>query len=308
MGSDGKTISLVLGSGGARGMAHIGIIRELEEHGFEIRSISGCSSGALVGGVYAAGKLDEFEDWVCAIDNVDLVRLLDIAWERNGLVKGDRVIETLTELVGDLQIEDLAIPFTAVATDIRRQKEVWLNSGSLFYAIRASGSLPFFLTPVKFKDSYLIDGGVLNPVPIAPTFNDDTDFILAVNLAGAPVDDPAAVLGHSKSSSQDKEKSSSQDKDQNSSGLRRRLEEFIKELQESFNNGERNLGMYDIGSQAFDAMQGAIARHKLAVYPPDHTIEIPRNICGTMDFDKARPLVELGRARTRAWLESLTGP
>ncbi len=296
MTASGKTISLVLGSGGARGMAHIGVIREIESAGFTIVSISGCSAGALVGGVHAAGKLDEFEKWVCAIDNVDLVKLLDIAWERNGLVKGDRVIETLVELVGDLRIEDLDIPFTAVATDIDRQKEVWLNSGSLFFAIRASGSLPFFLTPVKYKDSFLIDGGVLNPVPIAPTFNDNSDFTLAVNLAGAPVEDPAALLA---TLGQEKDKS-------NGSGFRRKLDEFIADLQESFNSGDRNLGMYDVGSQAFDAMQGAIARHKLAVYPPDHTIEIPRNVCGTLDFDTAEALIQLGRERTRAWLDQIS--
>ncbi|MEE4163627.1 MAG: patatin-like phospholipase family protein [Woeseiaceae bacterium] len=290
MKQDGKKISLVLGSGGARGLAHIGVIRELEAHGFEIASIAGCSFGALVGGVYAAGKLDEFEEWVSAFDNVALVKLLDIAWEKNGLVKGDRVIETLTELVGDVRIDDFDIPFTAVATDIRRQKEVWLNSGSLFFAVRASGSLPFFLTPVRYKDSYLIDGGVLNPVPIAPTFNDDTDLTIAVNLSGPPADDPAAVLGDDPDDHDDAS---------NSSGLRQKLKEFLSDLHDSFADGKQNLGMYDIGSQAFDAMQGAIARHKLAAYPPDYTIEIPRNVCGTLDFDKGRQLIRLGRERAK---------
>jgi NTE family protein len=294
---EGKRISLVLGSGGARGLAHIGVIRELEAAGFEIASIAGSSFGALVGGVYAAGKLDDFEEWVRAFDNVSLVKLLDIAWEKNGLVKGDRVIETLTELVGDVRIDDFEIPFTAVATDIRRQKEVWLNSGPLFFAVRASGSLPFFLTPVRYKDSYLIDGGVLNPVPIAPTFNDDTDCIIAVNLSGPPVDDPAAVLG---------EDVDDAEKAETGSGFRRKLKEFLGELHDSFNDGNRNLGMYDIGSQAFDAMQGAIARHKLATYPPDYTIEIPRNVCGTLDFDKGRQLIELGRKRARAVLDGLS--
>ncbi len=290
----GKTLSLVLGSGGARGLTQIGVIRELEENGYTIGAIAGCSIGALVGGVYAAGKLDEFEEWVRAIDNVALVKLLDLAWERHGLLKGDRVIETLTDLVGDLRIEDLALPFTAVATDIKRQKEVWLNSGSLFYAIRASGSLPFLLTPVKYRDSFLIDGGVLNPVPIAPTFNDATDAIFAVSLAGPPVEDPASALGTKKKRKEDEEGGSS--------GLQRHLQKFISEMQESFNSVDRNLGMYDVGSQAFDAMQGAIARTKLAVYPPDHIIEVPRNICGTMDFDKADPLIRLGRQKARAWL------
>ena len=172
----------MLGSGGARGLAHIGVIHELEEHGLEIASISGCSIGALIGGVYAAGKLDEFETWVRAITKMDMVNLLDLSWARHGLVKGDKIIGTLVELVGDKTIEDLPIPYTAVAADIENEKEVWLNSGRLFDAIRASISLPLFFTPVPYKGNYLIDGGVLNPVPIAPTFNDDTDLTIAVNL------------------------------------------------------------------------------------------------------------------------------
>ena len=178
------SVSLVLGSDGARGLAHIGIIHELQASGYEIRSISGCSMGALVGGIFAAGKLDDFEHWVKAITKVDIVSLLDIAWQKHGLVKGDKIINTLIELVGDRTIEELPIPYTAVAADVRNEKEIWINSGRLFDAIRASISLPLFFTPVAYKDRHLIDGGVLNPVPIAPTFNDDTDLTIAVNLGG----------------------------------------------------------------------------------------------------------------------------
>ena len=150
---DKKTISLVLGSGGARGLAHIGVIRELEANRFEIRAISGCSIGALVGGIYAAGKLDEFEQWISAIIRMDIVALLDLSWGRSGMVKGDKVINTLVNLVGDKTIEELPIPFTAIATDIENEKEIWINSGRLFDAIRASISLPLFLTPVKYKQT-----------------------------------------------------------------------------------------------------------------------------------------------------------
>ena len=131
----GKSISLVLGSGGARGLAHIGVIRELEASGFRIAAISGCSIGALVGGIYAAGELDAFEGWISAITKIDIVTLLDLSWGRDGLVKGDKVINTLVDLVGDKTIEELPIPFTAIATDIENEKEVWINSGSLFDAI-----------------------------------------------------------------------------------------------------------------------------------------------------------------------------
>ena len=158
-----KSISLVLGSGGARGLAHIGVIHWLEEQGFEIASISGCSMGALIGGIYAAGKLDVFEQWVRDISKVDILTLLDLSWQKNGLVKGDKIIATLTELVGDIAIEDLPIKYTAVAADIANEKEVWLTSGSLFDAIRASISLPLFFTPFHYNGVDLIDGGVLNP-------------------------------------------------------------------------------------------------------------------------------------------------
>jgi len=140
-----KTISLVLGSGGARGLAHIGVIREIEANGFQIAAISGCSIGALIGGIYAAGKLDVFEHWIGAINKMDIVALLDLSWGKNGLVKGDKIINTLVELVGGKTIEELPIPFTAVATEIENEKEIWINKGRLFDAIRASISMPCFL-------------------------------------------------------------------------------------------------------------------------------------------------------------------
>ncbi len=177
-----KTVSLVLGSGGARGLAHIGIIKWLSENGYEIKSISGSSMGALVGGVYAAGKLDVFEEWVCAITTVNIFTFLDFSLQKGGFFKGDKVIDALKGLVGDTLIESLPLTYTAVATDIKDEREVWIRKGSLFDAIRASISLPLFLTPFELNGVKLIDGGVLNPVPIAPTFMDDTDITIAVNL------------------------------------------------------------------------------------------------------------------------------
>ena len=246
------TVSLVLGSGGARGLAHIGVVHELRERGYDIRSISGCSMGALVGGIYAAGKLSEFENWVRAIDTMDIVSLLDISWQKHGLIKGDKIIETLVELVGDRTIEELQIPFTAVAADIQREKEVWINSGRLFDAIRASISLPLFFTPVPYRGRHLIDGGVLNPVPIAPTFNDQTDVTIAVNLGGevareidVPVKQETIATAPS--------------------SFRDRLASYIDEFQDSIKEGTQNdWGVYDVANQAFDAMQSTIARQKLS--------------------------------------------
>ena len=286
-----KTVSLVLGSGGARGLAHIGVIDVLEEQGYRIASISGCSMGALVGGIYAAGKLDDFEHWVRAINKVDIVSLLDIAWQKHGLVKGDKIINTLVDLVGDKMIEDLPMPFTAVAADVGREKEVWINSGRLFDAIRASISLPLFFTPVEYKRGHLIDGGVLNPVPIAPTFNDNTDLTVAVNLGGPLERDPKPAV----------ERDQSVDAD---ASFQDRVSQWIDELQDSIKDrSENDWSVYDIADQAFDAMQSTIARQKLAAYPPDINIEIARNACGTLEFDRADEMIELGREKARDALD-----
>lgn len=290
------SISLVLGSGGARGLAHIGVIHELEEHGLEIASISGCSIGALIGGVYAAGKLDEFETWVRAITKMDMVNLLDLSWARHGLVKGDKIIDTLVDLVGDMTIEELPIPYTAMAADIKNEKEVWLNSGRLCDAIRASISLPLFFTPVPYKGIYLVDGGVLNPVPIAPTFNDDTDFTVAVNLGGLA----DQILPHPADRTTDQATSTS---------MRQRVSRFIRDLKSSDDNDKADtLGAYDVADQAFDAMQSTIARQKLAAYPPDFVIEISRNACGTFDFDHAAEIIELGRIKARECIARIPAP
>lgn len=283
--SNKTTVSLVLGSGGARGLAHIGVIYELRDSGYEIQSISGCSIGALVGGVYAAGKLEEFESWVREISKIDIVTLLDISWGKEGLFKGDKVIRSLVDLVGDLTIEELPIPYTAVAADIANEKEVWINSGRLFDAIRASISLPLFFTPVPFKDTYLIDGGVLNPVPIAPTFNDDTALTIAVNLGGNPV-------------GKNNINQEIEDDTSKSSRLRARVDRFIDDLKRTSDSSDNSRGLYDVANQAFDAMQGTIARQKLAAYPPDIVIEIARNACGTLEFDRAADMIALGRSKT----------
>lgn len=287
---EGKSISLVLGSGGARGLAHIGIIKELARAGYKIESIAGCSIGALIGGVYAAGKLSEFEAWVRAIDKTDILSLLDLTWRSDGLVKGDRIIETLVELVGDWKIEDLPIRFTAIAADIDEEREVWISSGSLFDAIRASISLPMFFSPVEYKGSYLVDGGILNPVPIAPCFNDRTEKIFAVNLGGA-VEHGLFI----------REKSS----DDGDKSFTERVHNFVEKLYRSDEQEGRSLSMYDVANQAFDTMQGTIARQKLAAYPPDGVIEIPRNSCGILEFHKADSLIDLGAERARSFISSL---
>ncbi len=281
-----KTVSLILGSGGARGLAHIGVVHWLEENNFKIKSIVGCSIGAVIGGIYAAGKLDVYEQWVRALTKVDIVTLLDLSWDKSGLVRGEKLVNTLIGLVGEKLIEDLPISFTAVATDLRGQKEVWIRSGSLFDAMRASFAIPLFFTPFKYKGVDLVDGGILNPVPIAPTSGDETDMTIAVNLngpAGSPIE-PVDVSAASQSPS---------------SPFREKLNRFISRLQPSQqpsmpSSGNRDWGGYEIVTQAFEAMQSTIARQKLAAYPPDIVIDIPRSACKTLEFYRAAELIALG--------------
>jgi NTE family protein len=282
-----KTVSLVLGSGGARGLAHIGVIHWLEENGFKIESIAGCSIGALIGGVFAVGQLNVFEQWARAITRFDIVSLMDLSWGKSGFIKGDKVINTLVELVGDQLIEDLPISYTAVATDINSGKEIWIKSGRLFDAIRASISIPLLFTPFSQKGVDLIDGGVLNPVPIAPTFSDETEMTIAVNLGG-----PMEV----KEEQSDTEPAPAL----HSSPLHEKIKGFIEHFQQTKkNNTSRDWGAHDIATQAFDAMQSTIARQKLAAYPPDRTIEIARNACQTLEFDRASEMIELGYRRAQ---------
>lgn len=289
-----KTISLVLGSGGARGLAHIGIIRWLKENNYDIRSISGCSMGALVGGVYACGKLDDFEEWMRAISKLDIVKLLDISWGKQGLVEGDRIMTALKDLVGDRRIEDLEIEYTAVAADINREKEIWLKSGSLFDAIRASISLPLFFIPAELKGMSLLDGGILNPVPIAPTFEDHNDLTIAVNLGGLPSGEP-----HPKQQDDSKE-----NREPRENIVRSKISSFLEDVK-SRNplEGSGSWKMLGIANQTFDAMQSAIARQKLAAYPPDRTITIARDACGTLEFDRADEMIRLGYETAAKTLE-----
>jgi NTE family protein len=279
--ADPTTVSLVLGSGGARGMAHIGIIHWLEENGYAIRSISGASIGSVVGGIYALDRLTDFTGWVTALSKSDIVRLLDFAVGRAGLVKGDRVIDALKDLVGDKLIEDLPIAYTAVAVDIVNEKEVWFNSGPLFQAIRASISMPMFFTPVKHGGSELLDGGMLNPVPVAPTFRDDTETTIAVNLLGAAAALPEPDERHISFPP--------------IAELKTKIDRYIENISPGLSvKSESRLGLFQMIVHSIDTMQGAIARQKLAAYPPDMILEVPRNLCGMLEFDRAAEMIELG--------------
>jgi NTE family protein len=283
-----KTVSLVLGSGAARGLAHIGVIEWLNNNDYRISSISGASMGALVGGMYAAGELDAFKRWVIALEKSDVARFLDLAFSSQGLFKGDRLMDTLREMVGDRNIEDLPIAYTAVATDLERQREIWLAEGSLFEAIRASIAIPTVFTPHPYKGLKLLDGGLLNPVPIAPTFRDLTDMTIAVNLNALREKwgEPEEAVNTTQPDTE---------KDSNGNRYHERVKQFLDGIQATLiDHGRTDLGMFDLLSSSFETMQNAIASMKLASYAPDVLVDIPRSSCKAYEFYRAREMIELG--------------
>ncbi|MBK5929799.1 patatin-like phospholipase family protein [Halochromatium salexigens] len=292
--ASGQRVSLVLGSGGARGLAHIGIIQWLQAQGYRIESISGCSMGALVGGIYAAGKLDSYRDWVCALRRTDVLRFLDLAFHPAGLIKGDRIMDRLRQMVGEHNIEQLPIAYTAVATDIERQREIWITKGSLFDAIRGSIAVPTLFTPHCYLGLTLVDGGLLNPVPIAPTFRDLTDLTIAVNLNGDPQDDGKAKTPVPTSRMERREnRENSEDRED----LRGRILNFLDSIGNNLGSDEEEadeLGIFELMSRSFETMQNAIAAMKLAAYAPDVLLEVPRDACEAHEFHRARELIDVG--------------
>lgn len=291
-----RTASLVLGSGGARGLAHIGVIEFLESNGFEIQCLAGSSMGALIGGVYAAGKLEIYTHWVTELRRNDVVRLLDLSFDRRGLFKGERIMNVLKDLIGDCNIEDLSIDFTAVATDIETEKEFWMRRGPLFDAIRASIAFPTVFTPHEYHGRRLVDGGLVNPLPIAPTLVNETEVTIAVSLAGKAVteSEPADSTAAEQTTNLD---------------IQKRIAQFIEGLQRKLGSRDSDdLGMFDIIARSIDTMQSGITRSKLAAYSPDIVIEIPRNACTFFEFHRAREMIDIGRQKaTEALAPKLPG-
>ena len=273
-----KNVALALSSGGARGLAHIGAIEELEAQGYHISSIAGCSMGALIGGVYAAGKLNEFREWMKTIDRKKMLALIDFSLSLNHFVKGTRIIEAIMEFVPDVNIEDLPIPYCAVATDLKSGREVMFRKGSLFKAIRASISLPSFYEPVKRNDMILIDGGIINPLPLNRVKRQNGDMLVGVDVSGhdykAQWDELQRLTAIQKS-----EKS-----------LKTKILDMLIPDNIEFN-------YYTVLSRASSLMirQNSILMTRLM--NPDILIDIQMNRYGTFDFDKSERLIAIGRQK-----------
>lgn len=177
-----QKIALVLSMGGARGIAHIGVIEELVEQGYEITSIAGSSMGAMVGAMYATGRLEECKQWLCTWNKLKIWQLADISLSRDGIVKGDRFIRELKRILPDINIEDLPLPYVAMATDIVSEQEVKFDKGNLFDAIRASISIPMLFRPFRRGEQRLVDGGILNPLPLNYAVRTSGDLLVAVDV------------------------------------------------------------------------------------------------------------------------------
>ncbi|MBP8236724.1 MAG: patatin-like phospholipase family protein [Pseudomonas sp.] len=317
-----KRVALVLGSGGARGYAHIGVIEELQARGYEIGCIAGCSMGAVVGGIYAAGKLREYREWTESLDYLDVLRLLDVSF-RLGAIRGEKIFGKIRELVGEINIEDLSIPYTAVATDLTNQQEIWFQEGCLHQAMRASAAIPSLFTPVVQGNRMLVDGGLLNPLPIVPVVASHCDLIIAVNLSATNqkqyqlpiIERPPALknrfdlLMESLGSRLPFKRKGSEGDDGellllDAPAANAWLEPVVSKPQASSStsaNGSRladlsgPASLLDVINQSFEVMQTSLAQYKIAGYPPDILINIPKRVCRSFEFYKAPELIQLGR-------------
>lgn len=311
----GKRVALVLGSGGARGYAHIGAIDVLTERGYEIVAVAGSSMGALVGGLHAAGKLDDYTEWVTSLNQRDVLRLLDVSLNGPGVLRLERVLARMTEYLDGVLIEDLPIPYTAVASDLGARREVWFTSGPLETAIRASIAIPAMITPIMVNGRLLVDGGVLNPVPMEPVMGVDADFTLAINLSGE--------RAHHFGSSPTRETAAQRPPNEWLDRFRRTAAEvwendFIASILARFSRTDDadppaydppppGLGITDVTRMSLDAMGSLITRYRLAALPPDILVTVAADSAKAMDFHKAAELIALGRTLTEAALDEAFG-
>lgn len=308
------SVGLALGSGAARGWAHIGVIRELAQLGIEPDIIAGSSVGSVVGGAHASGNLDPFEEWVSALGRVDIIRLLDAKMTGGGFLQGSSLMDAIEKRIGNPNIEDLGVPFACVATELGTGREMWLREGSLLDACRASIALPGLFAPYRYRDdSLLVDGGLVNPVPVSLARAMGADLVIAVNLNGD-------LVGHHfwhyapdedvDEEASDKALAEIEDKDsviakwagKMKSGLGVRLDAYISSLRR---DQTPDPGLFDVIVGAIDIMQDRLTRSRMAGEPPDVHIKPRLSHIGLMDFDRARECIEEGRAATRRQGEEL---
>ncbi len=340
-------MALALGSGGARGYAHIGVVQVLEERGYDVVTIAGTSMGALVGGLHAAGVLPAYTEWAVGLTQRDVLRLLDPSLKAPGAIRAEKILARVGELLEGRRIEDLPIPFTAVATDLLARREVWFQRGPADVAIRASIALPSFITPVMVNGRLLADGGLMNPIPLAPTASAHADLTVAVSLGGEPAGPSERVLVQEsaeprpveewldrfrRSAAQVMERDLVRRVATRLAGVRgasaeavaegtakgtaeaELIEDVVGELVEGTVAGAlpgadalgalpSGLRMLDVMELSLDTLQSVVTRYRLAGYPPDLLVTVPKTACRTLDFHKATEMIALGRELAEAALD-----
>jgi len=334
----GQRVALALGSGGARGYAHIGVINELHSRGYEVVGVAGSSMGALVGGMHAAGSLDEFADWARTLTQRSVLRLLDPSITAPGVLRAERFLAAVREMLGDTTIENLPIPYTAVATDLIAGKSVWLQRGQLDTAIRASIAIPGVISPHVVDGRLLGDGGILDPLPMAPIAAVNADLTIAVSVAGAESDAATEQFVNAEPRATTEWlnrllRSTSALLDTNTARMiletptaRSVLNRFgtatpetdldIDDATEADVGSETaepeaaipKLGSFAVMSRTIEIAQAALARHQLAIYPPDLLIEVPRSACRSLDFHRANDIIDLGHDLAARALDTLEVP
>jgi len=275
-----KDIALVLSSGGAKGFAHVGVIRALERNGFNIHSVAGASMGSLIGGMYATGELDTFIDFMDHVDLREMLKFVDINLGRGGMVKGDKVIAKMKELIPDRNIEDLNIPYCAIGTDIVTGEEKVFTSGKLYDAIRASISIPTVFTPHVIDGHYYVDGGVVNPLPSNRIHRKKRDMMITVSVNAT---DPETFTLPIPA----KEK-------KNDRKLPEAMKKILDKAEKIFEDRSEHLSALDITDKTVELMLNQMSKLTLEIAPADIEINLPSDCFGTFDFYKANEIINYG--------------
>ena len=326
----GTRVALALGSGGARGYAHIGVINELRDRGYQIVGIAGSSMGALVGGLHAAGALDQFAEWASTLSQRAVLRLLDPAWTGAGIFRAEKILDVVRELLGDATIESLPMTYTAVATDLMAGKSVWLQRGPLDAAIRASIAIPGMISPYILDGRVLVDGGILDPLPVAPLAGAHADLTIAISLNGEEAGDEASE----EATADDGEPPETRSGTEWLNRLLRSTSALLETnaarsvlgrfgttsedgtVEQLAGEGDDvatasgmvpKLGGFEVMNRAIDIMQAALARQHLSAYPPDILIEVPRSASRSLDFHRAADVIDVGRGLAGRALDDYEG-
>lgn len=281
-----KKVALVLSSGGCRGLAHIGVIEELLKDGYEIGSISGASIGSLIGGIYASGNMEPFTKWVCSLDEIDVYDLMDFTLTAQGFIKAEKLFKTLEEFIGCKTFEELKIPLAVVATDINKRREIVFDKGNLILSIRASVAIPTVVTPVLYKDMVLVDGGVINPIPVNCITRSAGDILVVVDVnANIPYVKPSFIAAP---------------RQERNFSFKRKVLDYAKKhfnyFSEEKKESEGVPGYLTVVDQSVDIMQDRICMLTVMQQQPDLSVEISRDAASTFEFYRAQELIEAGRA------------